>query len=150
MGYATNYSLKIENLSSQNEISSIGLEDLISKAKNNSLSNEEMVKVLTQIKDKGAFQIEVDETFIINELRNFSSEAKYALDEDGESGEACKWYTHAEDLIKFSLNYPTWLFTLSGEGEESGDVWRLYVLDGKKQLAKAKLTFDDFDFNKLV
>ena len=149
-GYATNYSLKLENLNSQNEVFSMGLENLINKAKDNSLSNEEMVKVLTQFKNKGVFQVEVDETFIINELRNFSSEAKYALDEDGDSREVCKWYDHTEDLIKFSINYPTWLFTLSGEGEEAGDVWKLYVLNGKKQLAKAKLTFDDFDFNKLV
>ena len=71
MGYATNYSLKLENLNSQNEVFSMGLENLINKAKDNSLSNEEMVKVLTQIKDKGTFYVEVDETFIINELRNF-------------------------------------------------------------------------------
>lgn len=149
MGYATTYSLKLENLNNENATVNIDLEDVINKVKKQSLSNEEMVEILTQLKDKKEIQVSINEEYIINEFRNFSSEAKHALDENGDTRETSKWYYHQEDLVKFSVQYPTWLFTLKGEGEEAGDVWLLYVLNGKKQLAKAKITFDSFDINKL-
>jgi len=73
-----------------------------------------------------------------------------ALGEDGESGEACKWYEHNEDMAKLSKAFPTVLFTLSGEGEENEDLWKQYWLGGKYQEAKAKIAFDKFDKSKLV
>ena len=59
----------------------------------------------------------------------------------------CKWYTHREDLTKLSVRFPDVLFTLSGE--ESGDIWKLYIRNGKYQLAKAEILIADFDESKL-
>jgi hypothetical protein len=73
----------------------------------------------------------------------------YALHEDGESGESCKWYDHEDFLKKFSLKHPKALFELSGEGEESGDVWKKYSQNGKVQTCKAVITFPEFDKKKL-
>jgi hypothetical protein len=39
---------------------------------------------------------------------------------------------------------------LSGEGEESGDIWKMYALNGKYQMEKAVITIGAFDVNKLV
>ena len=63
--------------------------------------------------------------------------------------QGCKWYDHQKDMLNFSRKYPDILFILSGEGEESGDMWRAYFKNGKMQFVKAKIVYDDFDENKL-
>lgn len=60
-----------------------------------------------------------------------------------------KWYDHEKDMRKLSKRFNNVLFTLSGEGEESGDLWREYHLNGLMQRATAKIAFDDFDEAKL-
>ncbi len=61
----------------------------------------------------------------------------------------CKWYTHREDLLEISNRFPDVLFTLNGEGEESRDIWKLYIRNGKSQLEKAEILIADFDESKL-
>jgi len=39
--------------------------------------------------------------------------------------EEIKWYDHRKDMLKLSLEFPDVLFTLSGAGEEPGDLWKL-------------------------
>lgn len=60
-----------------------------------------------------------------------------------------KWYEHDEDMLKLSKKFKDFLFTLGGEGEESGDIWTCYYKNGKKQHEKAKIVQGDFDENKL-
>lgn len=62
--------------------------------------------------------------------------------------EQMKWYEHTLDMKKISTKFPDILFILSGQGEEPGDLWREYHLNGKFQFEKAK--FDDFDEEKLI
>lgn len=73
----------------------------------------------------------------------------YAFDKYGEDSYECKWYDHEKDCIELSKVYPEILFTLSGEGEEAGDLWIKYFKNGKMQRAEAKITYDEFDENKL-
>ena len=61
----------------------------------------------------------------------------------------CKWHNHDSDMAFFSEKYPESLFILKGEGEESGDIWIKYFLNGKMQRAEAKITFEEFDESKL-
>ena len=63
--------------------------------------------------------------------------------------DACKWYEHEQDMRAFSKKFPKKLFTLKGEGEESGDVWIKYFQDGKMQSCKATLVFPEFDTRKM-
>lgn len=42
-----------------------------------------------------------------------------------------KWYEHNKDMKEISLKFPDVLFTLNGEGEETGDIWRKYFKNGK-------------------
>lgn len=86
---------------------------------------------------------------LIEELRNECEWAKYALDEIGETTDACKWYEHEEDLKVFSLKHPDTLFQLEGEGEESDDIWIKYFKNGKIQKCYANITFDEYDESKL-
>ncbi len=65
------------------------------------------------------------------------------------NAERTKWYSHDEDMKTFSKRFPHVLFELSGEGEESGDIWKAYYKDGKVQLCRAKIVFDEYDESKL-
>jgi hypothetical protein len=71
--------------------------------------------------------------------------SKYGNPFEGE----CSWYEHDEDMKAYSKQYPTLIFKISGEGEESGDIWVKYYKDGKVQECKAKVTYDEFDESKL-
>jgi hypothetical protein len=61
-----------------------------------------------------------------------------------------KWYRHEEDLKRISLEYPSYLFTVYGEGEDTEDLWVKYFLNGKMQSEKAEITYKEFDASKLV
>lgn len=61
-----------------------------------------------------------------------------------------KWYECEDDMRKISNLFPDVLFTLHGEGEESGDLWNAYFRGGKEQYCQAKIIFDEFDPEKLV
>lgn len=87
---------------------------------------------------------------LIDEFREECDEANFALDEDGDSADSCKWYGHPIDLKRFSAKHPEALFLLRGEGEESGDIWREYYRNGRVQICKAKLVFPDFDAKLLT
>lgn len=91
-----------------------------------------------------------DEQQLIKEFREFSDGANYAIDEDGDCQDSCKWYDSNSDLIKFSKTRPDAIFCLEGEGEESGDVWKLYVKAGHHQECRAKMVFPEFDKGKLL
>lgn len=87
---------------------------------------------------------------LISILRGYEKEVAYALYDNGETADSCKWYDHENDLRRFSIMHPEALFKLSGEGEEPGDIWIEYYQNGKMQQCKAKISFDEFDCNKLV
>lgn len=74
----------------------------------------------------------------------------YGVDENGGSTDTCKWYDHEEDVSTFSKIYPDVIFELSGEGKESGDIWKKYFKNGKIQICNAKIIFDEFDESKLA
>lgn len=90
------------------------------------------------------------EASVIADLRSSYEEADYCLDENGLSEEMGKWYQHEEDFRSFSKANPEILFVLSGEGEESGDIWKKYFLAGKCQVEKAKVVIAPFDPKKLT
>lgn len=46
----------------------------------------------------------------------------YALDENLETYDPVKWYSHSEDMKDISLKFQSVLFTLKGNGEE---VWSI-------------------------
>lgn len=149
MGYITNYSLEVTKYGKQEEEKNISIEDVENKIKNNA-SQVEVLELLNILKKKGEYKVKVTSKMVISELRNFSQGANYALNENGGINEGCKWYEHDDDLLNFSKNFHDWIFILSGEGEESGDIWKTYYLNGKKQLTTGKIIFEDFDEKKLV
>lgn len=86
---------------------------------------------------------------MISEYIEKNKDAFYAIDEYGESQDTAKWYDHEDSMKALSKAFPSVLFTLNGEGEESGDLWNKYFLNGKMQVAKGVIQFDKFDETKL-
>lgn len=74
----------------------------------------------------------------------------YALDNDLKCYNAVNWYDHPKHMRAVSSVIKNVLFLLEGEGEESGDIWKEYYLNGKMQRCKVKLVFDEFDKNELI
>jgi hypothetical protein len=60
-----------------------------------------------------------------------------------------KWYEFNLDMTKLSEEFPDVIFCLDGNGEENGDIWRAYYKNGKAQMCKAEITFEQFDESKL-
>lgn len=66
-----------------------------------------------------------------------------------EPNDSANWDDHEKDMLKLSREFPKTLFKLHGEGEEDGDIWDKYFLNGKIQRCHAKIIIDDFDITKL-
>lgn len=81
----------------------------------------------------------------IAELRADSESAAYALDENGDGVETCKWYNHDDDMIAISARWPGFLFILFGDGEDSTDQWYKYYLGGKMQYCPGEMVFPEFN-----
>lgn len=54
-----------------------------------------------------------------------------------------KWYEHEEEMAALSLRFPDYVFELSGEGEDQGDVWVKWFKAGKVWTRKAELKVPD-------
>lgn len=74
----------------------------------------------------------------------------YGLEDLLEGWYNAKWYDWEEDLIELSKTFPTEVFELSGDGEESGDMWRAYFKNGKVQIERAEIRIGDYDETKLI
>lgn len=60
-----------------------------------------------------------------------------------------KWYDWQEHCKEVSKNFPNLVVKVEGAGEEQGDQWKAYIKNGKIQIAKAVVTFEEFDEEKL-
>lgn len=66
-----------------------------------------------------------------------------------DSTEDVKWYNHEDFMKTLSKKFPVTLFILEGLGEEQPDMWKKYFKDGKMQVCRAIISFEDFDGAKL-
>lgn len=60
-----------------------------------------------------------------------------------------KWYSCREDMKRISLMFPDRVLSVSGEGEESGDIWTAYYKNGKEQFERAQIVIGEYDESKL-
>jgi hypothetical protein len=52
------------------------------------------------------------------------------IERDGSSADDARWYGHAVEMKAMSMVFPKVLFLLTGWGEQPGDYWRMYFLEG--------------------
>ena len=57
--------------------------------------------------------------------------ANYALEPDGDSRDADKWYEHEASLRAWSSQFPNTVFCLHAEGEDPDGIWDKYFLEGR-------------------
>jgi len=57
-----------------------------------------------------------------------------------QSSDTYKWYEHSEHMKVLAKKYTSLMFTLKGEGEEAGDIWRQFF-KGDKFSEKQHPTF---------
>ena len=88
------------------------------------------------------FELEVIEgnDDLVQTFRDENEYAEYAI-----NGNKCKWDDHEKDIKEFSQKHPDAIFQLTGEGEESGDLWIEYYKNGKVQKCPAHITYDEYD-----
>ncbi len=87
---------------------------------------------------------------LINELRKISDNASCSIDCEGITLCETKWYNHEIDLREFSKLSPEVVFKLEGLGEDRSDSWVKYFKNGLVQESIAKVTYDEYDENKLI
>ena len=69
----------------------------------------------------------------------------YGLQPNGKPTQGCTWYDHNKDMKRLSKQFPEVVFVLSGEGEETGDLWKKYYKNGLMQECRAIITYDEYD-----
>jgi len=57
----------------------------------------------------------------------------------------CKWYDYEVDMKEISKSYPNILFTVEGEGEESGDSWKHYFKNGEDYRTEPEIIWPKFN-----
>ena len=55
-----------------------------------------------------------------------------------------KWYDYDTDMRKLSKQFPHIVFTVEGDGEETGDHWKAYYKNGKGVIHRPKIQFPDY------
>lgn len=66
---------------------------------------------------------------------------------DPDNLETMKWYDWRDDCVALSKKFPAVLFALEGEGEESGDVWKAWIRNGKSVHVQGKIIFEEPDLD---
>lgn len=64
------------------------------------------------------------------------------LDRDSDDtfyAQEIKWYGHMDDMEIISTAWPNIFFTLTGYGENQGDIWVAYFKAGKSEKSKARI-----------
>jgi len=95
----------------------------------------------------------VDEVaLILQEKTGYSVEYfREALTKGIGYSEEIKWYSVVDDMKDISRAYPNVMFRVEGRGENIGDEWVRYFVNGKVQLeSREAWTPAPFDLNKFV
>lgn len=99
------------------------------------------------------YELDVDDDDDLKQQIQKFVEQKQQEDSDFAYGlfyeEAVKWYCWQNDMKVISRNFPNQIITLNGIGEDHGDFWRCYFLNGKYHYVISQITFDSFDESKL-
>ncbi len=83
-----------------------------------------------------------EETKILNRIQEISGYT-YLFSQE------VKWYDHDKDMLQLSREFPDIVFTLDGEGEENGDIWKAYYHNGKFVKNRAEIKFPEYNPNDL-
>jgi len=91
------------------------------------------------------FTITTDSSAIITDLicTALAEISGYEFEDGNANG---KWYDYEDHITQVSKQFPFVLITVDGEGEVSGDIWRLYARNGEVEKVTAQITFAPCSF----
>ena len=135
MGYYTEYSLTVDYSQSKDEDEKKKQSE-IEEIQQSSISDELKKRLIKDVENTYQNSV-ITQNDVIGHLT-------YNPFDD-----RCKWYEHTEDMLRVSKKYPNVIFSLYGNGEENGDMWVEYFMNGKVQTERAVITYADFDPEKL-
>lgn len=136
MGYSTQYNLSYE-LPEALEVSK-DIEDFRNSCIASNIVMPHEIHLMVNAKAKL-------EDELINFLENTDASGYPWIEFLDGNQDDCKWYEHERDMKELSEKFPTILFTLKGEGEESGDIWIKYFKYGKMQICDAQIVFEPYN-----
>jgi hypothetical protein len=91
-------------------------------------------------------QVELDR--LIEDMNSGKTFGSHELSLDFSDWESMKWYDYDNDMKELSREYPNVMLVLSGEGEEPGDLWRAWYMNGDSVEVQAVITYPEPDFTK--
>lgn len=142
MGYYTDY--KLETLDNRKIDYAEFLNTLKEGIRRDGLGRPEFLEVFEgALEDMGLHDI--DDIDMDEEIASSGKHGIICM----ESDEECKWYVYRQEMKSISEMFPDIVFVLSGEGEESGDIWKEYFKNGKSQYAPVQMVFSEYDENLL-
>lgn len=56
-----------------------------------------------------------------------------------------KWYSCEENMQEISKMFPDAIFIVEVSGEEHGDFWKLYAKNGRTQVCRGEIIYDECD-----
>jgi len=133
MGYYTYYSLQVGEAVWKNGLPNEGPIEHISKERVKELEEE--------INRMNVFEHVCFEAY----QRDKDGNNVLGLAEYGGAWCNAKWYDSEEDMIALSVRFPEFFFTLSGDGEEQGDIWESWYCNGMTFTDRAEIVFPKYD-----
>ena len=65
------------------------------------------------------------------------------------SDDTRKWYDYDSNMTELSRLYPSTIFHVWGEGEDSGDIWHHVFCNGESKQVYAKTIYPDIDIKSI-
>ena len=90
--------------------------------------------------------VAVDEETLVSDEYDFT----IADIVSGDAAREVKWYQHEAEMLSLSRLYPTVLFTLTGRGEESYDMWRTWYRSGKAITVSGEIVYVRPDLDDVI
>ena len=111
MGYETEYSLTVKNVRTKEDFAYLAY-----------VMEQAPYKLIYYVFDAGYYDKDTQTAYFY-------------------TWEMQKWYTHGEDMIALSEQFPAYTFRLHGSGEDKGDLWYRYFRNGEDELCEAKVEY---------
>jgi hypothetical protein len=63
--------------------------------------------------------------------------------------DACHWYNSQEEMTVLSKKYPHYIFDLTGDGEDQGDIWNAFYWNGRSYRWNLEYQMPQVDVERL-
>ncbi len=141
MGYYTTFELSVEKISEPIDIVKETVSDFFSSLQNPrgeqfTYTPEVVDAFVDRLRPFLRLQTEEDALEAVKETAGYNWDGNTLFD--------AKWYEHKKHMARVSAQFPRFKFTLRGEGEECGDVWKeVYIAGERVERKVAKIVFED-------